>query len=58
MPMCTPPLQQMIELWREIERLHFEDYVTNTTPRHDKLYAKAQIVVAALRHYQIELEER
>ena len=52
------PLQEMIGLWRGIEKLHFDDYVADTTHRHDRLRSKAQMVVLALRHYQIELEER
>lgn len=55
------PLQQMIELWEGIERFHFEDYSSAESANGDfrknaRLYSKAQMVVAALTHYQIELE--
>ena len=50
-------LEQMIVLWREIEKKHFDDFVTDTNRRNDRLHSKAQMVVLALRHYQIELGE-
>lgn len=50
-------LQQMLDHWHEIEKLHFDLYVRETTRRNDKLYVKAKSVVAALRHYMVELDE-
>lgn len=57
------PLDEMIKLWRGIEMLHFDeierpDVGIDCVRHNDRLRAKAQIVVAALKQYQIELEER
>ena len=61
LPRETPtPLERMIELWSGIEALHFRDYVhphkDHELRRNDRLRARSQMVVAALRHYKIELE--
>lgn len=60
------PLQQMIDLWEGIQRLHFDAMTSETEAGHgifardfreqSRLRSKAVMVVAALRHYQIELE--
>lgn len=59
----APPLQQLIDLWTGIVKLHNDDLSKPTTEsslhdfrRADRLKAKAQMVLAALTHYQIELE--
>jgi hypothetical protein len=56
------PLDRLIELWEGIDHLHFQDYATggaggtSALRRHDRLRAKSQMVLAALRHYKLELE--
>lgn len=47
-------LEREIGSWSIIEKKHFEDYASHRSD--SRLYAKAQMVVAALRHYKIEYE--
>lgn len=60
-PTNKPPLDQMIELWDGIVKLHHNAVLAATAPheisRQDKLKWKAQNVATALKHYQVILED-
>jgi hypothetical protein len=62
--MAETALDSMIELWRGIQKLHFDEYARPLTTglrtvaemrRNERLNYKAQMVVLALVHYKEEL---
>jgi hypothetical protein len=51
----------MIELWRGIEKLHFDVMMAGQSgaeiTSNDRLRLRAQFVALALEHYKLELEK-
>jgi hypothetical protein len=54
-------LDRMIELWRGIEKLHFDVMMAGQSgaeiTSNDRLRLRAQFVALALEHYKLELEK-